>query len=319
MKKNSTFKRMAAIALLVMGGSVATYADYFQCIYAKADVYLAGAGTIFFDFGLQDFADDKFAASGEIKRVANLAPGQAFIFAKAAEGWLFAGVARDADKNGQFTNEGDKHIHIWSNGYFDAIYDKTKYEDPSSSSGSMRLAEQALANMTTPTDQVFAVFTKGAVAYRAVGQEAWGKVYSSKLDNTIGDEVTFSAYGDSEAPEGGGIKYYKFSHWTNAKGEKVGETRELKVKVTTGMEVYYANFVETTQKDFADSGEKDDPNKIDWGNEQSGGGSFPWDPFAVESIKADKASSAIFNLKGQRVAQPAKGLFIKNGKKYIVK
>jgi len=39
----------------------------------------------------------------------------------------------------------------------------------------------------------------------------------------------------------------------------------------------------------------------------------------IETVKAAKANNEIFNLAGQRVAQPAKGLYIVNGKKVVVK
>ena len=39
----------------------------------------------------------------------------------------------------------------------------------------------------------------------------------------------------------------------------------------------------------------------------------------IETVKAAKANNEIFNLAGQRVAQPAKGLYIVNGKKVIFK
>jgi len=39
----------------------------------------------------------------------------------------------------------------------------------------------------------------------------------------------------------------------------------------------------------------------------------------IQSIQAEKADGAIYNLAGQRVENPTKGIFIKNGKKFIVK
>jgi hypothetical protein len=36
-------------------------------------------------------------------------------------------------------------------------------------------------------------------------------------------------------------------------------------------------------------------------------------------MKSQKADGAVYNLRGQRVAQPQKGLYIMNGKKTIVK
>ena len=39
----------------------------------------------------------------------------------------------------------------------------------------------------------------------------------------------------------------------------------------------------------------------------------------IESAAANKENGAYYNLAGQRVAQPTKGLYIVNGKKYVVK
>ncbi|MBR1547187.1 MAG: hypothetical protein IJ637_00470 [Prevotella sp.] len=46
---------------------------------------------------------------------------------------------------------------------------------------------------------------------------------------------------------------------------------------------------------------------------------FAGETTAIESVKAAKAEGAVFNLAGQRVAQPTKGLYIVNGKKVAVK
>jgi hypothetical protein len=43
------------------------------------------------------------------------------------------------------------------------------------------------------------------------------------------------------------------------------------------------------------------------------------DVTGIESVKAAEAKGEFFNLAGQRVAQPAKGLYIVNGKKVIFK
>ena len=43
------------------------------------------------------------------------------------------------------------------------------------------------------------------------------------------------------------------------------------------------------------------------------------DVTAIETVKAEKANNEYFNLAGQRVAQPTKGLYIVNGKKVIIK
>ena len=36
-------------------------------------------------------------------------------------------------------------------------------------------------------------------------------------------------------------------------------------------------------------------------------------------VNSDESASAVYNLKGQRVAQPSKGLYIKDGRKVVVK
>ena len=43
------------------------------------------------------------------------------------------------------------------------------------------------------------------------------------------------------------------------------------------------------------------------------------EPTAIETVKVEKANNEYFNLAGQRVAQPTKGLYIVNGKKVVVK
>jgi hypothetical protein len=46
---------------------------------------------------------------------------------------------------------------------------------------------------------------------------------------------------------------------------------------------------------------------------------FEGNTTGIESVKASEAKGEFFNLAGQRVAQPAKGLYIVNGKKVIFK
>lgn len=310
MKKNSTFKKMFAAALLMVAGTQVSMAQ-FNNVWLKADVYPADGGLVYVDYSSDTIKNvPVYNTTSEFKRSEQMVPGAAFLYVRPANGYLFAGVARDANKNGQFDTE-DKQIHIWWNGYFDAIYDKTNYQGASSSTEGYAMAQEALGQMTTPTDQVYAVFTKGAAACRAIGQEAFGKVYSSKLDNAIGDEVTFTAYGDSYSDNG--VQYYKFSHWTNAAGETVSSSREFKVTVT-GTELYYANFVETTKDEFKLT--EDDPNKIDWNNQEP---DDPWGWLGVKSMKAEGQSNAVYNLQGRKVSKLVKGLYISNGKKVLVR
>ena len=46
---------------------------------------------------------------------------------------------------------------------------------------------------------------------------------------------------------------------------------------------------------------------------------FDDEPTAIETVKAEKANNEYFNLAGQRVAQPTKGLYIVNGRKVVMK
>ena len=39
----------------------------------------------------------------------------------------------------------------------------------------------------------------------------------------------------------------------------------------------------------------------------------------IENMAADKADSALYNLAGQRVEKAVKGLYIQNGRKFVVK
>lgn len=46
---------------------------------------------------------------------------------------------------------------------------------------------------------------------------------------------------------------------------------------------------------------------------------FGGDATGINEVKAVEANGEFYNLKGQRVAQPSKGLYIVNGKKYVIK
>ena len=312
MKKNSTIKRMFAVAVMLFG-TLTSFAQLpLNNVWLKADVYPSGAGKVFVDWYIDEV---NMAESSEFKRSADFA-SSAYILVEPSDGWLFAGVSRDYNKNGLYDNEIDKQLHIWYNHYFDAIYDKTEYFVSGSSTETYNMAQEALKAMTKPTDQVFAVFTKGAVAYRAVGDEARGKVYSSQVYNEPGDQVTFSAYGDSEYQSStGSNKYFKFDHWTDANGNTVSTDREFTVTVK-GMEVYYACFSEISKQEYNETEKDLDPNKIDWYDPEE----FPWDFMSVESVKTDsKTDSRIYDLQGRVVTAPQKGVFIRGGKKVVVK
>ena len=303
----STKKLFVAASMLLAFATEGFAQQEYNNVWVRADVYPAGSGKVFIDWNVDEVTYSE--TYSEFKRSINIAASNAFIYAKAKEGYLFAGVVRDINDNGQYDLDTDRQVHIWANHFFTAYYDHTPYISQISSGEAQEMAEDALALMKKPTDQLFAVFTQGAVAHRAVGEETWGKVYSSKVYNEVGDQVTFSAYGDSESTDDGTV-YYKFDHWSNAAGQDVSTDRFLTVTVT-GMETYYAHFVRTTKAEFKET--ETDPNKWDYDNKE-------WNPNAIQSVKNIPAnSSVIYDLQGRRVSQPTKGVFIKDGKKVIVK
>lgn len=300
-------------ASLLFAVSSESFAQAFNNVWVKADVYPAGSGKVFID-DYQEPETFKYDSSSEFKRTSNSTPSAAFIWTKPAEGYLFAGIARDTNHDGQYNNDFDvdRLIHVWANHFFTCFYDHTNYEVSGSSSQSMDLALEALEQMTTPTDQVFAVFTQGAVARRAEGQESRGYVYANKLFNMPGEQVTFYAYGDSEYISGEGNIYYKFDHWTDAAGNTVSTDREFTVTVT-GMEIYYAYFVETTKEDNKENEQRPDRFKFDYNNPD-------WNPAGIQEVANGKVSDGqCYDLQGRRVAQPTKGIFIQNGKKAVFK
>ena len=310
MKKIFTFKKMFVAAALLSSVSMNSFADSFNNVWVRADVFPENSGLVYVDFYLDDVNMDSFS---EFKRSINFAASNAFIIAEPADGWLFAGVARDMNRNGQYEADNDKQIHVFYNYFFTAFYDHTEYVGQGSSSEAQALAEEALAKMTQPTDLVLAVFTKGAVAHRAEGEEAFGYVYSSKLYNEPGDEVTFYAYGDCDSRNSPNV-YYKFDCWKDAEGNEVSRNREFTITVK-GMEQYYAHFVKTTKADYQENEKvperfKFDYNNTDWNGEWNG----------VENIQFDsKSDNRLFDLQGRLVTAPQKGIFIRNGKKVVVK
>ena len=319
MKNIFTFKKALAASVMLLAGTLASFAQFpYYNTWLRADVYPAGSGLVYVD-NYHTPKEIKYAERSEYKITDCVTPGEGFIWTQPAEGWQYAGVVRDYNRNGEFDSE-DKQLYIWATHYFDVMYDPTRYLISGSSTQSEEMARAALDKLEKPTDQVFAVFTKGAVAYVAVGQEAMGMVYSSKLYNEVGDSVTFSAYGDYQSPDTGGVEYYKFEKWTDADGNTLSTERELKVEVK-GMEVYYANFVSTDQDGF--QAEKDNPNTIDW-KEWNGADKDPeddiWNFLSVESLQsARQAGNQIYDLQGRRLTAPVKGLYIRNGKKVILK
>lgn len=308
-----TTKKFVLAAAMLMAVSLESSAQGFENFYVRATVFPANSGTVFVDdYQLPETYN--YGATSEFKWSMQFRHG--YIWVKAAEGYQFAGVVRDKNMNGQYDADGDQQLWVRMNHYFDPIGDGKNYEVAGNTKASEELAKQALEAMTTPTDYILAVFTKGAVAKKNPEQESIGRIYSSKLDNAVGDQVTFYAYGDGESQyiDGEGYVYYKFDHWADATGQSVSTNREFTFTVQGG-EVYYAHFAVTTKEDYQKNEQVPEQFKETFNNTQWDGG---FD--GIETVKVAKtANSAIYNINGQRVAQPAKGLFIQNGKKFVVK
>lgn len=316
MKQISTFKRMFAAALLVVAGASQAFANEYEIAWIKAEAYPTGAGLVYTDYANRDNNGNiiteesmPFAATSEFKRSTNGAITDGYVWSKVTDSdYQLAGYARDTNKNGIFDNDTntDKQVKVNYDGLFTCIQYPEKING-SSSSESAEMAEEALAAKTEPSDHVFAVFTKGTVAVMKPGQEAFGRVWASKLSNEPGEQVQFMAYSDSHES-----KYYKFDHWENAAGENIGTDRLLTV-TAENKGIYYACVIETTKEDYL-ANEKD-PHISD-----SESGEFPWES-AIPTVAADKAgkNSAWYDLQGRRVAQPSKGLFIQNGKKMVIR
>ena len=307
-------KKVFFIAALFVAATTQSFAQV-NNIWVKAVVVPEGAGTVFVDWVIPDDESKMtFGATSEFKRSTNLAASTGFIWAEANTGWLLAGFAHDNNKNGQFDNDITLDKQIWrrSNGLFTAIYDPTEYIGQSSTEAYQK-AEEALAQMTSPTDLVFAVFTKGTIATQMEDQEHMGKVWISKLDNAAGDQLTLEAYGDSwYNPVTSQNQYFKFDRWTKKGDNSFSSTdRILNVTAEEGA-VYYANFAKINKSEFDENERGLDPHKEDY---QSSG-----EISGIQNVKTgNSASTAVYDLLGRRVAQPAKGLYIQNGKKFVKK
>ena len=313
MKKIFTSKRLFTAALFLLMAASQTFATEFEIIWVRATAYPTGAGTVYTNWSDKDNTGEQpivkeFAPISDFKHAANMAIGTAYIWAQLEDNsYQLAGYARDTNGNGSFDNDTntDKQVKVRPDGYFDGVPYPEKY-DAGSSSGSQELAEEALNEKTEPSDLVFAVFTKGAVAKMKAGQEDFGHIWNSHLSSVAGDKVQFLAYSDTK----NGV-YYKFDHWENAAGENIGNDRLLTVTVT-GMDVYYAVVSETTKEDYQ-------ANEKDPYVEDKQSGQFPWDTGITEMKAKELNNSAYYDLQGRRVAEPTKGIFIQNGKKLIIK
>ena len=307
-------KKGLFIAALLVAATTQSFADSFNNIWVKAVVVPEGAGTVYVDWAIPDDESKMtFGATSEFKRSNNLAPSTGFIWAEANAGWQLAGFAHDNNKNGQFDNDVTLDKQIWrrSTGLFTAIYDPTEYTGQTTEA--MQAAENALAQMASPTDLVFAVFTKGTIATQLEDQEHMGKVWISKLNNAAGDQLTLEAYGDSWYNSATGKNlYFKFGKWTKKGDSSFSSTdRILNVTAEEGA-AYYANFVKIAKEEFDANERGRDPHKEDY---QSSG-----EISGIQNVKTgNTASTAVYDLLGRRVAQPAKGLYIQNGKKFVKK
>lgn len=301
MKKKTTIKRMIAAALFLLAGVSQTFANEYEIIWAKAEAYPTGAGTVYVGFVRDD--ERTFAATSEFKRGTNGAVSSGFIWAQPADGWLLSGFARD-NGNGIYDNGIDLQVKVRDDGQFTAIPYPDKITGNSSSEAD-ELAQEALAQKTGPSDHLFAVFTKGVVSRVAEDQIGCGNAYADKLYSEPGDQVTLVAYGDSFSPESGGVKRFKFDHWTDADDHTVSTDREYTVTVT-GTAIYYAHFVECTEEEYKAT--ENDPHKSE--------SYYSSDISTVKAAPSD--NGAFYDLHGRRVAQPSKGIFIRNGKKVIL-
>ena len=314
MKQTFTFKRIFAAALFLLAGVSQTFANEDEIIWLKATVYPTGAGKVYTNWSNKDNTGEnpivkEFAETSEFKHYTNGAISTAYIWSQLDDtNYQLAGYARDTNKNGAFDNNTltDFQVKVDFDGYFKGVGYPEVIKGNSSTEAD-ELAKEALDAKTEPSDLVFAVFTKGAVAKMKEGQENFGHIWNSNLISEAGDKIQFLAYSDSYQG-----KYYKFDHWENAAGQTVGTDR-LRTVTVTGKHGYHAVVTETT-KEYYPTNEKD-PHVSD-----SQSGTFPWDT-AIKSVSANNAtaSSAIYDLQGRRVAQPGKGLFIQNGKKFVNK
>ena len=289
---------LAAIAITSFTQSLAQ--NTANAVWVRAEATPVDGGLVYVNWMLEgdEIAEEYYS---EFKRAINIGASTAFILAEPADGWQLAGYVRDNGDN-QYENGEDQQIYVRPDGYFTAVYDPTEYQgDGSSSSSAQYEAEAALEDMENPTDMIFAVFTKGDIAMQAEDEEWMGKVWASKLNNEAGDEVYFSANGESISQNFGGVKYYKFDYWTTPDGNTVYD-RYIKVTVTGG-EIYYAHLTQTTQSDYL-ANERKNPT-------------FSGISTLVNSTKA--VDRSFYDLQGRRVATPTKGVFIQNGKKVVVK
>jgi len=285
--KNITTLRMLFAAMLLVAGSLHGFA--YNNVWVKAEAYPTGAGKVYLSNWNPVQEEDQnfnYEPTMEFKRSIDIGASTAFIMAQPAEGYVFAGIARD-NGNGVYDNGIDEQVRRREeDGFFTAVYDPTEY-NLGSSSASMAAAQEALEQMEKPTDYIFAVFTKGDVGRVTPEQSTFftniylGTVVSSKLDNQPGEEVTFTAMADA---------HFHFVSWTDVEGNVVSTENPLTVTAQGG-KVYLATF------------EQGDPDGID-----------------DVLVGSDPSAAAGYtDLQGRAVAQPRKGLYVRQGKKVLVR
>ena len=276
MNKTFTFRSVLTAAVL-LGSTLQGLA--YNCLYLKAEAYPTGAGRVYASVYISDYEDGDvdFQPVSEVKQARQTS--DAFIWAEAAEGYQLAGYAR-AGSNGTYDNGVDEQVRVNPvTGAFTALLDPQQYDGNGNTSQGQVDAENALAEMEEPTDYIFAVFTKGDVAFVARGCEDLGTVTASRLDNAAGESVTFTARADKNA---------HFTGWTDAAGTVVGTHHALTVTAKGGA-TYYAHFAE--------------------GSEEA----------AVETVRRDASAEAVYDLLGRRRngADGQRGLWIKGGRKRL--
>ena len=276
---NKTFTlRNALAAALMLTGSLQSSA--YNNLYLRAEAYPTGAGRVYVSTYISDYEDGDadFQPVSEVKQARQTS--DAFIWTEAAEGYLLAGYARD-NGNGKYDNGVDQQVRVNpATGAFTAILDPEQYDGNGNTSQGLVDAENALAEMTEPTDHIFAVFTKGDVAFVAEGCEDMGTVTSSRLDNSVGESVTFTAKAD---------KNTHFTGWTDAAGTVVDTHHAVTVTVAGGA-TYYAHFAEGAE-----------------------------DESAVQAVGQDAAVQPLYDLAGRRAEAAARqgrrGIYVQGNRK----
>ena len=301
-------KQLFLTAAMVFIYAATAFANEDEIIWVKAEAYPTGAGTVYTDWSPTD--DKAFDATSEFKRYANMAISTAYIWTQPAGEWLFSGIARD-NGNQIYDNGTDLQVKVNPDGLFTAIPYPEVFKGSSSTTEADELAQEALENLEKPTDYLFAVFSKGAVSRVAEDQIGCGYAYADKLYTEPGDQVTFSAYGDYFSLEGGGVKYFRFDHWTDEQGSTVGTERELTVTVS-GPAIYYAHFAETTKEEFKAT--ENDPHISEHYYDGGLGGST-----GINDMNREITNNRYYDIQGRSVENPTKGLYVRNGKKFIVR